>query len=158
MALTRFDPFTDVLTLRDAMNRLFEGSFVTPASLVTGGVVGMPVDIEESDESYTVWASLPGFSPEDVNISVMGDTVTIQAQHQAQQGDQKTYLLRERPLTAVSRTFTLPARVNADEAQASYQNGELILTLPKVEEVRPKRIQIGTNGHEQQLLSGQKAA
>lgn len=151
MTLHRFDPFTDVLTLRDAMNRLFEDSFVKPASLVTGGVVGMPVDIEESDETYTVWASLPGFSPEDVDISVIGDTITIQAVRKSEQGPKKTYLLRERPLTAVSRTFTLPARVDADQTQATYQNGELVLTLPKAEEVRPRRIQIGTNGHQQQL-------
>ena len=155
MALQRWDPFRDVLSLRDAMNRLFEESVVRPTSLVAGAVVSMPLDLEESGNEYVVRASLPGFRPEDVNISVTGGTLTISAENKGEQEQGRNYLLRERRLASVTRSITLPVRINADQAQARYENGELVLTLPKAEEVRPRQIQIQAGG-QQQLQAGQQ--
>ena len=153
MSMQRWDPFREALTLRDAMNRLFEDSVVRPSTLGTGTAVGLALDLAESADEYTIRASLPGFRPEDVNITVTGDTLTIQAEYKGDEERKGTnFLLRERRLGSFSRTVTLPQRVQADQAQARFENGELILTLPKAEEVKPKQIQINVQGRQE--LSG----
>ncbi|MDP9351248.1 MAG: Hsp20/alpha crystallin family protein [Chloroflexota bacterium] len=150
MSLQRFDPFREVLTLRDAMNRLFEDSVVRPSSVQAsqvGSGYGLALDVEESGDNYTVRASLPGFRPEDVQVQVVGDTLSISAQHRSEQErNENNYLLRERRMGSVSRTITLPQRVQSDQAQATFDNGELVLTLPKAEEVRPRQIKIDVQG------------
>lgn len=156
MTIQRWDPFRDVLSLRDAMNRLFEDSYVRPATMGTGTAVGLALDLEETENEYVVRASLPGFKPEDVNINVVGDTLTIQAQHSGEQerkGD--SYLLRERRIGSLSRTVTLPQRIQADQAQAHFENGELILTLPKAEDTKPRQIKINVQGRQE--LAGSTA-
>ncbi len=144
MALQIWDPFRDVLSLRDAMDRLFESSFVRPWAQ---GTIWMPLDVEETDNEYVVHAVLPGFSPEDVNVTVSGDTLTIRAEHRPEEG--KTYLVREIPRGTVTRTITFPAAVEGDQAHAEYVNGELVLTIPKAEEVRPKQIKINVDEQKQ---------
>lgn len=157
MSLQRFDPFREVLTLRDAMNRLFEDSVVRPSSVQAsqlGSGYGLALDVEESGDNYTVRASLPGFRPEDVQVQVVGDTLSISAQHSSEQEhNENNYLLRERRIGSVSRTITLPQRVQSDQAQAAFDNGELVLTLPKAEEVRPRQIKIDVQGR-QELAGG----
>lgn len=160
MSLQRFDPFREVLTLRDAMDRLFQESFVRPGGMVAAGQpgsgYGLALDLDESPEGYTVRASLPGFKPEDVNVQVVGDTLSISAQYNQEQEKKqegRNYLLRERRMGAVSRTVTLPQRVQADQAQARFENGELVLTLPKAPEVRPRQIKIDVQGR-QELAGG----
>ena len=157
MSIQRFDPFREVLTLRDAMNRLFEDSFVRPGfgpGAQPGAGYGLALDLEETGEGYTVRASLPGFKPEDVNVQIVGDVLTISAQHnQEQERNDSNYLLRERRFGSVSRTVTLPQRVQADQAQARFENGELVLTLPKAEELRPRQIKIDVQGR-QELAGG----
>ncbi len=155
MSMQRWDPFREALSLRDAMNRLFEESFVRPSTGMagTGTALGLAMDLEESQDEYVVRASLPGFRPEDVHITVTGDVLTIRAEHGGEEERKdRNYLLRERRMGAVSRTISLPTRVQADQAQARYENGELILTLPKAEEVKPRQIQIGVQGRQE--LSG----
>lgn len=153
MSIQRWDPFRDVLSLRDAMNRLFEESYVRPvgvSGLAAGTAAGLAIDLEENGDEYTVRASLPGFNPEDVNVSVVGDTLTIHAQHMGEQERKgANYLVRERRLGSLSRTITLPQRIQADGAQARFENGELILTLPKAEETKPRQIKIEVQGREE---------
>jgi HSP20 family protein len=159
MSLQRFDPFREALTLRDAMNRLFEESFVRPGSAPSGQLgtgYGLAIDLEESPEGYTVRASLPGFKPEDVNVQLVGDTLSISAQSTQEQergGEGGNYLLKERRFGSVSRTITLPQRVQADQAQARFEHGELVLTLPKAEENKPRQIKIDVQGR-QELAGG----
>ncbi len=157
MSIQRFDPFREVLSLRDAMNYLLEDSFVRPStsrSAQVGSGYGLALDVEDSGEGYTVRASLPGFNPEDVQVQVVGDTLSISAQYnQEQERNESSYLLRERRMGSLSRTVTLPSRVQADQAQASFNNGELVLTLPKAEETRPQQIKIDVQGR-QELAGG----
>jgi len=159
MSIQRFDPFREVLSLRDAMNHLLEDSFVRPGASRSGQVgagYGLALDVEDSGEGYTVRASLPGFNPEDVQVQVVGDTLSIAAQYnQEQERNESNYLLRERRMGSLSRTVTLPSRVQADQAQANFNNGELVLTLPKAEETRPRQIKIDVQGRQE--LSGGNA-
>ncbi len=150
MSLQRWDPFRDMFRLRDAMDRLLEESFVRMPGVPQA--FGMPIDVEESDNDYTVTATLPGFRPEDVNVSIVGDTLTISAEKKS--GDEQqgaNYLLRERRTGSVSRTITFPARVQADAASARYENGELILTVPKAEEMRPRQVKVEIGSGKKEL-------
>jgi len=153
MSIQRSDPFREVLSLRDAMNHLLEDSFVRPSTSRSGQAgsgYGFALDIEDNGESYTVRASLLGFNPDDVQVQVVGDTLSISAQYnQEQERNESSYLLRERSMGSLSRTVTLPSRVHAHQAQASFNNGELVLTLPKAEEIRPRQITIDVQGRQE---------
>lgn len=145
--LIRWDPFRDMVTLREAMDRLLEDSFVRPHSgLVSGdGVTTLALDVFESADDVTVQASLPGIKPQEVDISITGDVLTIKGEKSEETEEkQGNYHLRERRYGAFQRSVSLPAAVQADKADAVFENGVLTLTLPKVEEVKPKSIKIKT--------------
>jgi HSP20 family protein len=149
MMLARYEPFRELMPLREAMDRLVQDSLVRPFGWMGG--TGVPVDVEETDDAYVVTASLPGWKPEDVNVTVQEGTLTISGEHQepeqAEQGT--TYHLRERRVASFRRSISFPVPVEADKAQASYENGVLTLTLPKAESAKPKAIKIGANGQKQ---------
>jgi HSP20 family protein len=145
MTMQRWEPFREVMTLGNAMDRLFEDSFELPAGVwidEDGGRV-LPVDVYQTDEDMVVKASLPGFKPEEVDISITGDTLTIKGEHKEdQEVKEKDYLLKERRYGAYSRTMTLPVEIQSEKAAATFENGVLSLTLPKAEEAKPKQIKI----------------
>jgi len=145
--LVRWDPFRDTVSLRDAMDRLFEESFVRPRSWLapSEGVATLALDVHESNDDVTVRASIPGVKPEDIDISITGDTLTIKGEtHEEKETEEGNYHMRERRYGAFQRSTSLPTLVNADKAQAEFENGVLTLTLPKVEAVKPKSIKIKT--------------
>jgi HSP20 family protein len=146
--ITRYDPFRDVLSLRDAMDRLFQESFVRPNGWTASA--STPVDVHETEHGYVVEASLPGWKPEDVNLTFQDGTLTISGQYDEQPEPQgqngqgaKNWHLRERRFASFSRSFTFPSAVDADKAEAKYENGVLTLTLPKAESAKPRQIKIG---------------
>ena len=146
-SIVRWDPVRDMVSLRDAMDRLFEDSFVHPRGrLATAGGVGtLALDVFESDDDVTVHASIPGVKPEDIALSVTGETLTIKGETQMEKEENTgNYHLRERRYGAFQRSVALPTLVNADKAQATFEQGVLTLTLPKVEAVKPKSIKIKT--------------
>jgi HSP20 family protein len=113
-----------------------------------GWTGGLPVDVAENDNELIVRASLPGLDPEDINISVEGDMLTIRGELNEEKEEQRgQYHLRERQYGSFSRTISLPTRVSVDQANAEFKNGVLTLTLPKAEEVKPKLIKVQGNGH-----------
>ncbi len=144
--IVRWDPFNDVVSLRDAMDRLFEESFIQPRwiSPIRESVMGgLALDVVETANDIVVKASVPGFKPEDIDITVVGDTLTIQGETKAEKHEEKeNYLLQERRFGTFKRSFTLPMGVQADKAHADFENGVLTLTLPKAEEVKPKQIKV----------------
>jgi len=90
-----------------------------------------------------VKASLPGIKPEEVDITISGDTLTIKGEHKEEQKvKQEDYLRKERYYGAFSRSLILPVQVKSDKAEAVFENGILTLTLPKAEEVKPKQIKV----------------
>ncbi len=131
----------------DAMDRLFEESFVRSRDWLapTNGAPTLAVDLHESDDDLTVRASVPGVKPEEIDISITGDTLTIKGEtHEEKEEKDGSYHLRERRYGAFHRTLSLPTQVDADKAEAVFENGVLTLTLPKVEEVKPKSIKVKT--------------
>jgi HSP20 family protein len=145
MAIQRWDPLREGISLRDAMNTLFQESFIRPTGLMTQeDYATLPLDVSETEDAYVVRTSLPGVSPEDVQITVQGNTLIIRGESKAEEerkGEQ--WHLRERRFGRFQRSVTLPAQVSADRAEAQYENGVLTLTLPKAEEAKPRQIKIG---------------
>jgi HSP20 family protein len=147
MAIQVWDPFHEMLSLRDAMSSLLQESFVRPSGMPADAVTAMlPLDLSEKENEYIVKASLPGIRPEDVQISAHGDTLTIRGEMKAEQEKQdERYHLRERRYGQFQRTVRLPTPINPDKAQAQFENGVLMLILPKAEESKPKQIKIGSS-------------
>lgn len=140
--LIRFEPMREMITLREAMDRLFNDAF-TPSLSATGGWQAPAVDLYQTDDEVVVKAALPGMKSDDVQISVTGDMLTIKGEFkQAEEKKEKAYSLREQRFGAFERTFGLPTAVVADKARADFENGILTITLPKAEEVKPRMITV----------------
>jgi HSP20 family protein len=147
--IIRWDPFREMAELRDTMDRLFDRGFSRPWRLLTWetGDGLFPVDLYETDDEVVVKASLPGVKPEEVQISVTGDTLTVKGETREEHEEkQPNYYRQERRYGTFSRTLSLPVKVDADKAKAEFENGVLELRLPKVPEVRPKTIEVKTRG------------
>src|SRR5215208_4406742 len=151
MSLTRWDPFGEMTSLRRAMDRLFAESFVSSPPM-RGDALGqgsgmVPLDVMETDDAVVVKASLPGVKPEDVDVSVHRNVVTISGEMRGggeDEGDgQGRYHHRERWYGRFQRQVTLPTDVDTNACDASFDGGVLTIRLPKSEEARPRRISVG---------------
>ena len=141
--ITRWDPFQDVLSLREAMNQLMEESFVRPATAQNGKNFVPALDLSETGEGYLVEAALPGVKPEDVEITVENNVLTIKGETRKETDDkQRNFHRIERRFGSFQRTIGLPTTVKADAIQASLTNGILRLEIPKAEEVKPRKISV----------------
>lgn len=140
--LTRWEPVREMMTLREAMDRLFDDAFTRPIS--KSGVSGLPaIDLYQNEDEVVVKAALPGLKAEDVQISVTADMLTLRGEFK-QEGDQKevAYSIREHRYGLFERSVMLPTDVQTDKAKAEFENGILTITLPKTEAVKPKTINI----------------
>jgi HSP20 family protein len=144
-SIERWEPFREAISLRDAMNSLLQESFIRPGSyLAQEGPTALPLDVSETENEYVVKASLPGVKPEDVQITVHGDTLTIRGESKVEEEKKDEHWhLRERRFGSFQRSVALATPVNSDKAQAHYEHGVLTLTLPKAEESKPRQIKIG---------------
>ncbi len=143
-------PSNSYLTLRDAMDRLLADSFVWPrsffgAELSTAGFNRMPLDVYETPDEVVVKAAIPGARSEDLNLEFQGDRLIIDAKIPEEKIENATWHYRELQSGSYHAEVTLPEAVNADKAQANLENGYLTITLPKAEEVKPKKIQVKMN-------------
>ena len=159
--VTRWNPVTDAWTLFDTMNRFFDAAYPRSGAWTgtgTGYWTSFPLNIYERGDDLVVEALLPGISPEDVQVAVERGVLMIAGQRHgweeagAEQGS-RTWYVREIGGGQFKRSISLPFPVDVDQAQASYSNGLLTLTLPKAEAARPKQIRIET-GSPQQIEAG----
>ena len=149
--LTRWDPFTDMLTLREAMNQLFEDSIVPPRTTRSGQGFVPALDLSETADAFLVEATVPGLKAEDLDITVENNVLTIKGELRQETEDRKrNYHRIERRYGSFQRTISLPSTVKADAIQASLTNGVLRLEIPKSEEVKPRRINV-SNGEGKQI-------
>jgi HSP20 family protein len=144
MSMIWRDPFETLTPLREAMNRIFEESFVGPRfELVFGRT--FPLDVYESEDKlhYLIEASLPGFKPEEIQITVEGDTLLIHALKKEETKTEKgAYMRRERYEGEMSRSITLPTAIDPAKVEATYEHGLLKLSIPKAEVVKPTQIPV----------------
>jgi HSP20 family protein len=125
-SLTRWQPSRDLVSLREAMDRLFEESFVRPWGrwLSPAGDETLAVDMYATDENVVVKAAIPGVKPEDIDISITGDTLNIKGETRAKEEiAEERYIRRECRYGAFSRSLLLPTSVVADKAEAEFENG-----------------------------------
>lgn len=147
--LTRWEPVREMMTLREAMDRLFDDAFTRPINLRDGGWSSPAVDMYQTDDEVVVKAALPGFKADEVQINVTGDVLTLrgetkqeQEKTSSSQGKDKAWHIREHRWGSFERSIALPTEVTADKAVADFENGILTITLPKAEEVKPKTITV----------------
>jgi HSP20 family protein len=139
----RNSPFSELVSLRQAMDRLFEDSFVRPGRYLGGFEGTMPLDVRSTPDHLEIKAALPGVKPDDVDITVEGGTLSIAASaHTDEREDDGDYLIHEIRRGSVSRTIALPTGYEADKAAASFDDGVLTLTIPKAEQLKPRQIRI----------------
>jgi HSP20 family protein len=146
MSIERWNPFDEAVSLRDAVNSLFQDSFVRPggAPARAGGLAAFPLDVCETENEFVVKAALPGVKPDDVQVTIHGDTLTIRGQSKAEEEKKgETWHLRERRFGTFQRAMSLSTPVDADKAQAQFEHGVLTLRIPKSEAAKPKQIKIG---------------
>jgi HSP20 family protein len=151
--LVRWDPLGEMWSLRQAMDRLFEDAWVRPWGMGTNGnrssdgapVHALNVDLYETADNLVITAPVPGVRPEDIEITVQGDVLTIKGEtHSQKDADEEHYHVQERRYGRFFRQVALPKSVKSDAAEARFENGELRLTLPKAEEAKERKIAITT--------------
>lgn len=145
MTITNWSPWREMMSLRQAMDELFEDSYVRPRrrrlEARRGKALRPPIDVYTTPEDIVIVASLPGLTPDEVDISIEGDTLTIRGELRPPL-ENVDYLIQERTSGPFSRSLTLNVPVEADKAEAVFENGLLTLTLPKAEETKPKAIKV----------------
>ena len=145
MAIQRWSPFNELREMQEMMDRVWNGF----SGARTDGFESwaLPLDVVESGDHVVVQASLPGMRPEDINVTVEDDVLTIkgqtQAEHERRNGD---YLLQERRYGTFYRSLRLPDSVDANNAESTYENGVLTITFPKVEAKKAKDLKVNA-GH-----------
>src|SRR5512136_1627546 len=142
-SVTRWDPFREAVTLREAMDRLFEDSFVPSRRGEQAGerLYRLPLDAYVTPDEIVIVANMPGVKPENVEITLEGDTLTIRGERPAPM-ENVDYVLQERPYGMFQRTLNINIPVDSGKAEANYESGLLVLTIPKAEASKPKTIQV----------------
>jgi HSP20 family protein len=143
--LIRWDPVREMVSLRDVMDRLMGESFIHPwhsPGMFFGGEA-LVLDMHETDSEVVVEATVPGVEPEEVDVQVTGNILTIKGERKEQEERKEaSYIYREQRFGNFCRSVTLPTEVDVDKAKAEFESGVLTLTLPKSETVKPKTIKI----------------
>jgi HSP20 family protein len=140
--LIRWEPAREMMTLREAMDHLFDDAFTRPLTL-RDGWSAPAIDMYQTDDEIVVKASLPGVKADEVQINITGEILTLKGEtKQVEEKKDKAWHMREQRWGAFERAIALPTEVVADKAKAEFENGILTITLPKAEEVKPKVINI----------------
>jgi HSP20 family protein len=153
--IIRWDPFGEMVHLHRAVDRLFDEGFPRPWRLAgwEDGEAFLPLDVYETEDELVVKASLPGIKPEDVDVSITGDTLSIKAEYKAEEETKKrSYYRQEHRYGSFHRAITLPTQVESDKAEAVFEHGVLTLTMPKAESIKPKTIKVKARG----MIEGKK--
>lgn len=145
MSVIRWRPFQDMLTLREAMDELFERSFIKPGQATMSAVgAGLPMNVWEDNEALHIVAEVPGLKAEDLEITTNGDALTVRGEFKGAEpeGEVKRWYFHELGRGAFERTLVLPGGVETGKAEAEVTSGLLHISLPKAEEARLKTIKV----------------
>jgi HSP20 family protein len=160
--LTRWDPFREFTTLQDRMNRLFQQSYGDGREEnLTTSTFAPPVDVYEDEHNVTLKIEVPGIDEKDLEIQVENNTLTVHGERKFEKEEkEENYRRVERQYGSFTRSFTLPATVDADQVKADYDKGVLKISLPKKPEAKPKQIKVnvGQSGKTLEAKGPSKAA
>jgi len=146
-AVVRFDPFRDITTLRDEMNRLFSRTIGEGGA---GGSAWTPaVDIFDSSDAITLRAELPGLAVEDIDLEVDDNVLTLKGERRFEETvEEGRYYRLERAYGTFQRSVTLPQGVKMEDITATFDKGVLTVRVPKADEVKPRKIAVAAAGAE----------
>jgi HSP20 family protein len=172
MSISRYDPFREALSLRRAMDQLFEQSFIRPRGLMGAAeeeAAFAPMDVCETDQGYEVYMAIPGVKPDDIDLTVQQNILTVrgrscspmeeytQEKQQAQAVDQsahkserKNWLMREIPCGTFQRSVTFDRSVDVDNIRTAFENGMLTISLPISQASKPRRITLSAGQDQNQ--------
>ncbi|PTL35259.1 molecular chaperone [Candidatus Methylomirabilis limnetica] len=147
MAIIRWDPFRDVMTLQERMNHLFDHALSRTRGDdkegLTASMWSPSVDIFETPDSIVMKAELPGVSRDNIDIQVQDNTLTLKGERKSEhEVKEENYLRVERSYGAFQRTFNLPTGVQQGKIRAVFKDGVLEVTMPKAEEAKPTQVKI----------------
>ena len=155
MAVSRYDPLTRLMTFRDAIDRMFDEAFGR-TGMARMAAATLPIDMFERQDELMVMAAVPGAKPEDVEISVTSDSLTIRATiHTEAENEESTnwnWYFHELDHGQFTRSMSLPFPVAAEQADARFENGMLYLRLPKSAAAMPKRIKVQSGAGQSQPI------
>jgi HSP20 family protein len=137
--ITRYNPFSEVVSLREAMDRLFEDSFIPNRG---SHVRGLASNLHETAEGFILQVPLPGVNPDAVEITAQQDTLTLKWETKVSVPEKAATHWNGFVSGQYQQSFTLPAAINAEKAEASYENGVLTLNLPKAEHVKVRTVKV----------------
>ncbi len=147
MSIIRWEPFDEMMSMRESMDRLFEDFFSRRPRAAAPLVWQPAVEIFETEGEVVVKAELPGIDPKNVSVTVTGDGLTIKGEAKAEHEDKcRNYYRRELRYGAFQRTIPLPTEVKSDETKATFRHGILEVKVPKAERVRPKTVKVEVDG------------
>jgi HSP20 family protein len=155
ISLVRYQPSTE---LRRAVDSLFDDRFFVPYRLFSFGQSEItPIDVYQNENEVVVKATIPGVKPEEVDVSITDNTLTIKGETKAEEKiERKDYLYQEHRYGAFCRSVTLPNGLKTDKAEANFENGVLTLTIPKAEEAKPKQIKVKAKAKAKSVPQGKK--
>jgi HSP20 family protein len=143
MAVSRWDPFSDLMSIQNELNRLFGRTYGEAGERVRGGQWSPPLDVYETADRFVILVELPGVGPDDVDISIEDNVLTLSGERKFYGDREESEFHRiERRFGAFGRTLSLPSTANAQDIQASFDAGVLTINVPKREEAKPRKIQV----------------
>lgn len=138
---TRWNPVRDMITLREAIDQMFNDGYVRPRGEYRAAAWQLPIDAYTTDDAIVLVADVPGLKPEQLDVTLEGDTLTIHGELPART-ESKNYLLRERVSGKFERVLTINTPIDNNKVEAVFEDGVLTLTLPKAEAAKPKTITV----------------
>jgi len=147
MAVQRWDPFRDLRNLEDTMSRLWRGYGGSPSYREGVENWNILIDVIQKKDAIEVLASLPGVKPDEIEVAVEDNVLTLRAERKPEiEGGEAAYLIWERPTGSFYRALRLPDTVDTNRIESNYENGVLTITMPKAEEKKKKQIKIQVAG------------
>ncbi len=145
-ALQRWDPFRDLRQMQNSMDRIRRRFGTNTLTNIRNGEFeawAIPLDVTQNDDDTVIRASLPGVAPDDINVAIEDNVLTIKGQTSSEQEEQgENYLMRERRTGSFHRALRLPDTVDSDNATPVYDNGVLTITIPKAESKKAKQLTV----------------
>ena len=135
--LSRWDPLRDMISMRQAADRMFDDAVARGT-----GARLLPLDAYVTDEAIVIRADVPGITPDELEITLEGDTLSIRGEIKREEVENRKNVLLERPTGKFERTLTISTPIEHDQVEASFREGVLTLTLPKAEAVKPRQIAV----------------
>ncbi|WP_119072135.1 Hsp20/alpha crystallin family protein [Aggregatilinea lenta] len=140
--IARWDPVRDMITMRQAMDRALDESFARGSETHGTGAWLLPMDAYVTEDAIVIRADVPGITPDKLDITLEGDTLTIRGEIARERDESRKYVLLERPTGKFERTLNINTPIDVENVEAAFKDGVLTLSLPKAEAVKPRQISV----------------